>query len=362
MKFLPTELNVTDYMHHLQSMLNDEECHVFIDTNILSQLYKLNDNARGEFFAWADSIGQRFHIPNWVVIEYNKRVKSNKLQDYVDELEKIKSIKKQFPNLQRFLKGYVDDDILQGSAYHGNKDRLHIELKSAVDSYEVIADVVTKKTSDRIKKVEKDIKLRLERYVVDTDICEIMHRAGQDVDLRFENNIPPGCGDDAKGTNRTGDLIIWREILECCKSNHWSKVIYISRDLKDLYFTPERQIKDGAPIRNNEDKKAVAHESLTSEFKSATGSENIAVIDFVTLLQLLSDKYTDLAFSFQLVSRPYSPTTDFDDNLDWLIDLLSEDSDVEQPAIPSEVIPEVTDAENLLPLHPTIDNVLNVRC
>ena len=332
MKFLPTELNITDYMQRLSDMLNDENCHVFIDTNILSQLYKLNDNARGEFMTWADSIEGRFHIPNWVVVEYNKRVKSKRLADYVDELRKIKSIKKELANLQRFLWGYVDDDILQGSVYHGNKDGLHNDLKVIVDSYVNIADVVTKKNSERLKKVEQDVKRRLDKYVVDTDIYHIMQDSTQNAPLRFENKIPPGCADDVKEANRTGDLIIWQEIIDCCSRNDWTKVIYISRDLKDLYYKPDKQLKDGDVIKNEDDKKNIVHESLIYEYEVATGSNDIAVIDFSTLVQLLSDKYTELAFSFQMVSRSSSPADNDDDDLDWLLELFGNQPDVVQPA------------------------------
>lgn len=332
MKFLPTELNITDYMRRLSDMLNDENCHVFIDTNILSQLYKLNDNARGEFMTWADSIEGRFHIPNWVVVEYNKRVKSKRLADYVDELGKIKTIKKELANLQRFLWGYVDDDILQGSVYQGNKDGLHNDLKVIVDSYANIADVVTKKNSERLKKVENEVKFRFDKYVVDTDIYHIMHDSTQDATLRFENKMPPGCADDVKEANRTGDLIIWQEIIDCCQRNNWNKVIYISRDLKDLYYKPEKQLIDGDVIKIEDNKKNIVHESLIYEYKVATGSDDIAVIDFSTLVQLLSDKYTELAFSFQMVSRSSSPADNDDDDLDWLLELFGNQPDVVQPA------------------------------
>ena len=342
MKFLPTELNITAYLQRLSDMLNDENCHVFIDTNILSQLYKLSDNAREEFMTWADSIERRFHIPNWVVVEYNKRVKSKKLPDYVDELGKIKTIKKELANLQRFLWGYVDDDILQGSVYQGNKDGLHNDLKVIVDSYVNIADVVTKKDSERLKKVEQDIKSRFDKYVVDTDIYHIMQDTNHNAVLRFENKIPPGCADNAKETNRTGDIIIWQEILDCCRRHSWSKVIYISRDLKDMYYKPEKQLKDGVTIKNEDDKKNIVHESLIYEYKVSTGSDDIVVIDFSTLVQLLSDKYTELAFSFQMVSRTSSPEENDNEELDCLKELSSPQPEVVQPA--NQNIPQVEDA------------------
>ena len=334
MNFLPTELNVTDYMQRISDMLNDKDCHVFIDTNILSQLYKLNDKARGEFLSWADSIQERFHIPNWVVMEYNKRAKKRKLGDYVDDLGKIKSIKKELANLQRFLWGYVDDDILQGSEYQGRNDDLHDQFKNIVNDYSAISDAVTKKSSGRLKKVECELKNRLDQYVLDTDIYIIMQNANQHSALRFENQIPPGCADSEKESNRTGDLIIWHEILECCRRNTWSKVIFISRDLKDQYFMPEVQEQDGKFIKDSADKINIAHESLVYEFSLATGSRDLLLVDFTTLVRSLSDKYTELAFSFQMVSHA-TPDVE-EDGDDCILVPVGEEAveEVAQPAPP----------------------------
>ena len=46
MRFPKQELDIDQYMQTIESLLNDKDCHLFIDTNIISQLYKLNDDAR----------------------------------------------------------------------------------------------------------------------------------------------------------------------------------------------------------------------------------------------------------------------------------------------------------------------------
>jgi hypothetical protein len=99
MHFVKTELDITDYLQHLKDMLGDVKCHVFIDTNILSQLYKLNDKGRVDFLSWVDSMSERIHIPNWVVMEYNLKMMKGHQTDYLDELGTIKTIKKQLGNM-----------------------------------------------------------------------------------------------------------------------------------------------------------------------------------------------------------------------------------------------------------------------
>ena len=90
MHFPIIELDKTRYLLAIKQLLEDADCHIFVDTNILSQLFKLNSSARQDFYNWVDNCGARFHIPNWVVLEYSKRVYGNMLADYVDELSEAK--------------------------------------------------------------------------------------------------------------------------------------------------------------------------------------------------------------------------------------------------------------------------------
>ena len=94
MRFPKQELDINQYLQVIDNLLKDEECHIFIDTNIISQLYKLNDAARTDFFTWVGTVANRFHIPNWTVHEYQKRYCSQKTEDYLTELNNKETVKK----------------------------------------------------------------------------------------------------------------------------------------------------------------------------------------------------------------------------------------------------------------------------
>ena len=64
-------IDVSEYQSEVKALLGDTDCTIFIDTNILSQLYRLNDKARQVFYKWVESCGDRFHIPTWVIHEYS---------------------------------------------------------------------------------------------------------------------------------------------------------------------------------------------------------------------------------------------------------------------------------------------------
>ncbi len=91
MKFPKRNIDVSEYQNEVKAVLGDNECAIFIDTNILSQLYRLNDLARQDFYTWVESCGARFHIPAWVIHEYSDKIYKGNIKDYLSELSKINS-------------------------------------------------------------------------------------------------------------------------------------------------------------------------------------------------------------------------------------------------------------------------------
>lgn len=50
MKFPKQNIDISEYYSEIKALLGDNDCAIFIDTNILSQLYRLNDKARQDFY------------------------------------------------------------------------------------------------------------------------------------------------------------------------------------------------------------------------------------------------------------------------------------------------------------------------
>lgn len=336
MRFPILELNIPQYLSDIKQLLEDPECHIFIDTNILSQLFKLNGAARQEFYDWVNICGNRFHIPNWVVMEYSKHVYGGRLKEYVSELTEAQNLVGKLETLKKFFCGYVDENELVGTAYQDNKAGLLNDMKDINEKFKKLSKAVVNKNSEHIKKVENEIENRLKDKIVDTDIYKIIGNLYLEYQLRLDGKVPPGFEDKDKKTNPIGDLIIWNEILQYCKDKNVTKVIFITRDGKpDYYYLPESRCVEG---HKTDEELKVAHESLVYEFKLHTGgSENCYLIDFYTLVKILSDNYSELAFSFQLVSRDSFNTGVGNDNDE---EIISED-DVIQSAVtePSETDP-----------------------
>lgn len=78
MRFPQLLLDVDKYYSQLVQLIAEDDCHVFFDTNIISQMYRLNSAARNEFYNWLSSLNTRAHVPNWAIHEYSNRFLTEK--------------------------------------------------------------------------------------------------------------------------------------------------------------------------------------------------------------------------------------------------------------------------------------------
>lgn len=302
MRFPRANINVSQYQEHIKSLLHDSECAIFIDTNILSQLYRLNDSARQDFYKWINYCGERFHVPVWVIHEYSNKVYSQKTKEYLSELDKIKIQSKEFNSISDFVKGYVGDSLLQGSIYQGRIE----ELKKDVDSINTllnrISNTINSNLEEHQRVVHEEIEQVLSKKALSSDIYSLAERLDGSYRQRYENLLPPGYKDSSKEENLIGDLIIWHEILYFCKEQNVRKAILITRDQKlDIVYEPKFQTVDGRKANNTERIK-IAQESLVYEFALTTKSNDFYIIDFKTFVRLFASDYRELAKSFQLAT------------------------------------------------------------
>lgn len=347
MKFPKQELDISAYLRKVESLLDDESCHLFIDTNIISQLYKLNENARNDFYDWVDSCNDRFHIPCWSVLEYSKRVTTQNTRDYMSELSKATTISKELTNINRFVRGYVGDSLLRGSEYAGKKEQLFNDLDDVAKRFKQIAIAINKNLTEHQQDVHKEVLDKLNQFTLKSDIYDIMHNLSAECELRFNSGVPPGYKDSNKSSNSFGDMIIWKEIIKYCEDieQNGQKAIFISRDSKpDMVYSPVKQFIDGDSNSNvsKEDRIAIADESLVYEFKLKTGFEDFYLIDFYTLVKILSSDYRELALSFQIATDEQHESFE-----DFIKELERIDNEVDESICGDEDIEEEVTANNI---------------
>lgn len=329
MRFPKQEIDIDAYLKLLLSLLTNEECEIFIDTNIISQLYRLNDDARKDVYRWIDSCKGRFHIPVWSILEYSKRVYNNSTQDYVSELGKVKTYSSEFKNINKFIKAYISPTMLTGTQYADDKQALFSDLDEINSLLNKIAGVIKNNINEHKNNVHSEIIEHLEPCALKSDIYTIAKDADVALSIRYDGAIPPGFKDEGKESNSKGDLVIWMELLNYCKRHEVSKAILLTRDRKsDMVYEPPLQ-KKGDRKASETERVRLAHESLVYEFKLATNSNDFFIIDFDTLVKLLAPKYRELAKSFQ-ISVANDQEDDVEETIDSNADTATDVKDIEE--------------------------------
>lgn len=302
MEFPLYSLDISKYQSEVKKLLNDSECAIFIDTNVISQLYRLNYDARQEFYNWIKDCGVRFHVPVWVIHEYSNKIHTNKTKDYLSELGKIKTLSKEFNNISDFVIGYVGNSLLKGSDYQDNTDDLMRDVDTVKKLLSKISNAINKNLDEQQRTVHEEISEMMSKKSLTSNIYTLISNIDEIYRQRYENRVPPGYKDASKEDNRIGDLIIWKEILEYCREKHVKKAILLSRDSKeDIVYRPKKQKIDNRDATEGECIN-IARESLVYEFKTITGGTDFHIIDFKTFVKIYAMDYKDLAKSFQIAT------------------------------------------------------------
>lgn len=360
MKFPLSVLDETEYNNQLNSLIADPNCKYFFDTNLFSQLFKTYPSAREEFYVWVDEqiVADRVRISSWSMNEYVNRFITSKLGDYTGDIKKAKTINKELENLRDFLKMYIDDKNLENTIYP-DRDAYFQELDLVVEKFGKITKA-TKEISDYWNGLNSEFSARFEPVIIKSDIYSIIQDIHKEAQIRFQNYIPPGYKDDDKSENKHGDLIIWKEILEYCKKNAITKAILVTNDgKKDLVYQPLKLKSNGRTIPNKSYQ--LADPRLVYEFNQYTGSNDLMIIKFSTLVQALwkqdNGKFSKLSQAIQIsdineLRNVIPASAQGDEELDTTNVIVPGESVVivEPPIV--EPVPEVPNPIQDLPVEP----------
>lgn len=79
MKFPLSTVDIVKHQKIILDLLLHDDTIIFIDTNIIALLYKLNNRSRDELFNWLKPLvdKKRLKVPNWVTSEYTNRFITN---------------------------------------------------------------------------------------------------------------------------------------------------------------------------------------------------------------------------------------------------------------------------------------------
>lgn len=127
---------IEEYVTEIADLASDPRTLIFIDTNVVSYLYKLHEAARREFFAWSDAIAAsgKLFVPAWAANEYLSRVTSNSLASYTPKGKEPTQAKKMWETLHETASLFVDDTSLRGIGYPRDRAAFLQEFRQAIEA------------------------------------------------------------------------------------------------------------------------------------------------------------------------------------------------------------------------------------
>jgi hypothetical protein len=207
------ETTKDEYLQDLAQMANDPACLVFIDTNIVSYMYKLHAAARREFFVWADGLvaAGRLAIPSWCASEYLARVRDDQLKTYLPKSRDQDQPRKALEAMLDTAALFVDEQLLQSIEFIGDRSAFLAQFRNAIDALQPFSRAFQHQFDSGA--VHEEILAHLGSAVIDSDVAALCDRADKEGPARIAHRVPPAFRDEDKPENKLGDLIIWYEIL-----------------------------------------------------------------------------------------------------------------------------------------------------
>ena len=308
-----------EHVREIATLASDPQTLIFLDTNILSYLYKLHEAARREFFVWTDTAvaANRLIVPAWAASEYLSRVTSKTLDSYTPKSKEASQATKLLNGLFEAASLFVDDASLRRIGHPSDRAAFITGFRTAIDALAPFTRVFSQDFDSGV--VHQQIEAHLSPAILDSDLSALCARATQEGAGRFEHRLPPGFRDEDKSENRLGDLIIWFEILEKSASSAgtFPKVLFISRDEKsDWVYAPKMRMElvrsSRKAVGNSRPEIKLADPRLVSEFRRVTGHANITIASIDTLVEGLSKidptLFAHLAAAIQINLEQSAPT------------------------------------------------------
>jgi hypothetical protein len=299
------EISQSDYSAHVDALLRDDSCIIFLDTNILAKMFALYKGARDEFAAWVEATKEknRIKIPAWCIQEYSNRVVRHKLQDYTSNYgTSLGTTLKILPQLIDQLSTSMNDTAAVQKGFTNRQAYLDKVFDAQEELLELLRNVnLPKRNADSPAAIHKEVIRLFEDIVLPSDIFALMQGCYEDYAMRYANKVPPGFQDEKqKDRNQIGDYIIWRELLQAVKDSiniqtgepAIKKILYVSNDLKnDWVYRPSHVINARNISVGNPEEGGIylIDPRLEYEINLAAGQEiDIVLISFTQLASALS--------------------------------------------------------------------------
>lgn len=289
MKLPQSVIDQDAYYAEINKLLNDKDCYLIIDTNILASFYRLHAKARNELFAYLDPFIKlnRLKTPAWALNEYTKKFIRGQVSDYLSSNKKLDTISNDFNEAKKFLSLHIDVANLPPGIYQDSAEYIN-DLKDIAVKVNKLRTLVKTSGTPYINAINQQLKDQFDGTALESDIFALAEKVSASGPNRFLNQLPPGYEDKTKGFNPYGDLIIWEEIIGFARDKGAKKVILLTNDMKrDWMYAPQKVIIKGTERPNQEFK--IVDPRLVYQFKLNSGNDDFHIINLELLAHILID-------------------------------------------------------------------------
>lgn len=245
----------------VQDVWDDPETIFIVDTNIFLNIYVFHQETRQVIYDALDKIKERLWSPHQVMLEFHKN-RVGKIQESKKRLDTIEN------HINKFIKQYKfkDNELTTCDNQYG---KWYPSIREQLTTFQKNAQVVIK---NKLKELEKILEVEAEMLREKLDgwktqiipsvtkdsiyqkLCELysndkigkpftrseLDELYKEGELRLRHGVPPGYKDKGKDEiyhhrgiiyhSKFGDLILYKQILEYCKTHKIKNVIFISED------------------------------------------------------------------------------------------------------------------------------------
>jgi len=290
---------------------------VYVDTSFLMWLTKIGAASRRELLDWLNAVCPgRVHVPTWAAHEYFRHhVAATIPSELTQRARDLSGVAAQtYAYLRPFMDGPLSPDV-------GDVDAFRTEVRSTLTELKRVARAVGSWIEHYGYNSTEVIAFINGCAPCNADVFDYMSTIDAVSDGRFGGRVPPGFRDRRKaerqaesgglvqeadplilGSNRWGDLIFWKEILDHAKASKRLGVVILSNDRKNDWYlnaTAGRTSDDGATYSPKLTRAVPApHPMLEHEARSAAGVTELVLLDSPYLGLLLNAAAPDRVKSF----------------------------------------------------------------
>ena len=289
----------------LATLIESDTTHVYVDTSFLMWLTKIGSQARQELLSWlASRCPGRVHVPIWAAHEYLKHHVAGTI--VVELNEKTDEVAGLVGRTYSYFRPFIDEAYGEGAE---DASTIRAATRSALFALDRLT-TISRRWHKSYQKHAAEVIAFINANTPETtplyDYFENLPELGAG---RFVGSIPPGFQDRRKkgshssdkseageapaDSNRYGDLVFWKELLDHAKGVKARAIIVITNDRKnDWHFGRSETVRiEPALLAMRKSWKPVPrpHPMLVMEARLVAEVDELELLDSPYLAALLRD-------------------------------------------------------------------------